>query len=55
MTAARLNMTEAAARAAVYRLRRRYRELLKDEIAQTVSQEDQVEEEIRHLLSALSG
>jgi DNA-directed RNA polymerase specialized sigma24 family protein len=55
VTAARLDMTEAAVKAAVYRLRRRYRELLKDEIAQTVSQEDQVEEEIRHLLGALSG
>jgi hypothetical protein len=41
--------------AAAYGLRRPYRELLKDEIVQTVSQEDQVEEEIHHLLGALSG
>ncbi len=35
--AARLNMTEAAVKVAAHRLRRRYRELLRDEIAQTVA------------------
>lgn len=52
--AEQLNMTEAAIKAAVYRLRRRYRILLKDEIARTVSTDTQVEEEIHFLFSALS-
>lgn len=54
-TAAQLNMSEAAVKAAVYRLRKRYRALLKDEIARTVATENQVEEEIHFLFAALSG
>ena len=52
--AAELKMTEGAVKVAVHRLRRRYRELLRDEIAQTVATEDQIDEEIRHLFSALA-
>lgn len=48
----RLNLTEAAVKMAVHRLRGRYREILQSEIAQTVSSADEVEEEIRHLFSA---
>jgi RNA polymerase sigma-70 factor (ECF subfamily) len=40
---------------AVHRLRQRYRELLRDEIAQTVSGPAEVEEELRHLFSVLAG
>lgn len=50
--AARLNLTEAAVKMAVQRLRARYREILRAEIAHTVSTPDEVEEEIRHLFSA---
>jgi RNA polymerase sigma-70 factor (ECF subfamily) len=53
-TAAKLGMTEGAVKVAVHRLRRRYRELLRDEIAQTVASEDEVDEEIRHLFDALA-
>ncbi len=49
--AARLNLTEAAVKMAVQRLRARYRELLREEIANTVSSSEQIEEEIRHLFS----
>jgi RNA polymerase sigma factor (sigma-70 family) len=49
--AARLNLTEAAVKMAVQRLRARYRELLRSEITETVASEDEVEEEIRHLFS----
>jgi len=49
--AARLNLTEAAVKMAVHRLRGRYREILQAEIAETVSSPEQVEEEIRHLFS----
>lgn len=52
--ASKLNMTEGAVKVAVHRLRRRYRELVRDEIAQTVTAEAQIDEEIRDLFAALS-
>jgi RNA polymerase sigma-70 factor (ECF subfamily) len=48
-----LNTTEGALKTAVHRLRRRYREILRDEIAQTVVHPDEVREEIRYLVSVL--
>ncbi len=53
--AAGLAMTEGAARVAVHRLRRRYRELLREEIGQTLSDPAQAEEEMRALFSAFAG
>ena len=53
--AADLGMTEAAVKMAVHRLRRKYRRLLRAEIAQTVSSPEQVDDEIRHLFDALEG
>ncbi len=53
--AAGLAMTEGAVRVAVHRLRRRYRELLREEIGQTLADPAQVEEEIRALFSAFAG
>ena len=47
--AARRGMTEAAVKMAVQRMRSRYRELLREEIAKTVASPDEVEDEIRHL------
>ena len=52
--AAKLKMTEGAVKVSVHRLRRRYRELLRDEIAQTVTTEDEIDEEIRDLFAALT-
>ncbi len=52
--AARLGMTEGAVKVAVHRLRDKYRQLIRAEIAQTVSTPDQVEEEIRALFAALA-
>jgi RNA polymerase sigma factor (sigma-70 family) len=52
--AQRLAMTEGAIRVAVHRLRHRYGELLRNEIAQTVSNPEEIDEEMRCLLSALS-
>jgi RNA polymerase sigma factor (sigma-70 family) len=52
--AVKLGMTEGAVKVAVHRLRRRYRELVRDEIAQTVTTEAQIDEEIRDLFAALS-
>jgi RNA polymerase sigma-70 factor (ECF subfamily) len=49
------NMTEGAVKTAVHRLRRRYRDLLREEIAHTVSEPDQVDEELRELFAAMQG
>ena len=50
---AKLNMSEVAARKAASRLRRRYRELLREEIAQTVSGPDEVDDEICNLFATM--
>ena len=52
--AAELGTTEGAIQAAVYRLRRRYGALLREEIAATVARPGDVEEEIRDLFAALA-
>jgi RNA polymerase sigma-70 factor (ECF subfamily) len=52
---ARLGMSEGALRVAVHRMRHRYRDLLRAEIAETVSGPDEVEEELRHLFGVLAG
>lgn len=49
--ASRLNLTEAAVKMAVRRLRARYREILREEIGKTVVSVEEVEEEIRHLFA----
>lgn len=49
---ARLGLTESAVKSAAFRLRQRYRELIVDEVAQTVSNPADLEEELRHLLEA---
>lgn len=51
--ARRLNRTEAATRVLVSRMRRRWRELVRAVIADTVSEVEQVEEELQHLLAVL--
>lgn len=52
---ARLGMTEEAVKKAVQRLRRRYQETIRAEIAQTVSTATEVEEELRYLWTVLGG
>lgn len=53
--AARLAVSEASLKWAVHKLRQRYRELVREEIAHTVSNADEVDDEIRHLFSALAA
>lgn len=53
--AAELDMTEAAVKVAVHRLRRRYRQLLRNQIAQTVGSSAEIDEEIQQLFAVLSG
>jgi RNA polymerase sigma-70 factor (ECF subfamily) len=52
--AAKLNMTEGAVKVAVHRLRKRYQELLRDEIGQTVATEEEIDQELRDLFEVLS-
>ena len=52
-TATRLGMSEGAVKVAVHRLRRRFRDLVRDEIAQTVATPEDVDDELRHLWSAV--
>ena len=51
--AAELGASAGALRVAVHRMRRRYRDLLRAEIAETVSTPEDVDDEIRFLLSAV--
>jgi len=53
--AARLNLNEGAVRVAVHRLRLRYRDLVRAEIAETVATEDEVDAEVQHLFAALAS
>ena len=53
--AARLGMTPAAVGTAVFRMRRRYGELMREEIAETVSSPAEVEEEIAHLIRVVAA
>ena len=52
---AAIGLDEGAMRVAVHRLRKRYRELLRGEIAQTLADPAQVTEELRSLQEALRG
>jgi len=53
--AAQLGASEATARQAVHRVRKRFREVFREEITKTVAAPEEAEVEIRHLLAALSG
>jgi RNA polymerase sigma-70 factor (ECF subfamily) len=53
--AAELGVTEGVVKTKVHRLRKKYGELLRAEIAQTVESDSQVEEELRYLLSVLAA
>lgn len=52
--AAQLGTTEGAIKVAVHRLRQRYRELLRAEIADTVASAAEIDDEIRNLFAALA-
>ena len=48
-------MSEGAVKVAAHRLRQRYRELLREEIAHTVAGPDEIEPELRQRFAALGG
>jgi len=52
--AARLGLSEGAVKVAVHRLRHRFRDLVKAEIAHTLPTPDDIDDELRHLIAALA-
>ena len=52
--ARQLGLNEGAARVAVHRLRKRFREIYREEIAQTLAGDADLETEMRHLAAALA-
>jgi RNA polymerase sigma-70 factor (ECF subfamily) len=53
--AAQMGASENTVKSLVHRLRQRYRQLLRDEIAHTVAGPEEVDEELRHLFAVLAG
>jgi RNA polymerase sigma-70 factor (ECF subfamily) len=53
-SAALLGLTLPAVKSAIFKLRRRYADTMRAEIAQTVNSPEEVEDEIRYLLKALA-
>jgi len=49
-----LGLTEGAVKVAIHRLRKQFRELIKAEVAQTLDDPAQAQEELRYLVEALS-
>ena len=52
--AGHLNLTEGTVKVAVHRLRQRFRELLRAEVAHTVARPEDIDGELRHLISVAS-
>jgi len=50
----RLGLSETAVKVTVHRLRQRYRELLREEVAHTVTRAEELEAEMRYLLEVVS-
>jgi RNA polymerase sigma-70 factor (ECF subfamily) len=51
----RLGMSEQGVKSAVHRLRRTFRELIREEIAHTVATRSEIEEELRYLIRLMTG
>jgi RNA polymerase sigma-70 factor (ECF subfamily) len=54
-TSARLGMSSGALKVAIHRLRRRFRELVRAEVAATLHEPADLDDEMRHLVEALAG
>jgi RNA polymerase sigma-70 factor (ECF subfamily) len=50
-----MNTSEGALKVAIHRLRKRYRDLFRQEIADTVADPAEVESELRHLAAVLTS
>ena len=53
--ASRIGMSEGAVKVAIHRLRKRFREVIRHEVAQTLHDQSELDAEIQHLIKALSG
>ena len=53
--AVEMGTTEGALKVSIHRMRKRYRELFRSQIAATVAKSAEVEQELRFLAAALSG
>jgi RNA polymerase sigma factor (sigma-70 family) len=53
-TAQRLDMSESAVKVAVHRLRQRFRVVFREAIGETVDKAEQIDDETRHVIEALS-
>lgn len=53
--AAETGMTEGAVKVTVHRMRRRFRDLLRAEVAETVEDPGEIDDEVRHLMAVLGG
>ena len=51
---ARLGLSETAVKVAVHRLRQRYRELLREQVAHTVTRPEEIEDEMQYLFEVVS-
>ena len=52
--AGELGLSEGALRVAVHRLRRQFASVLRDTVAETVERDEDVDDELRHLLHVIS-
>jgi len=52
-TASDMGTSEGAVKVAVHRLRRRFRDLVRDEIAQTLSSPEEIDDELQHLFASV--
>lgn len=52
--AAKLGVSEGTVKSAVHRMRQRYRQLLRDEIANTIAESSEIDAELRHLFTVLA-
>ncbi|MBX7211280.1 MAG: sigma-70 family RNA polymerase sigma factor [Verrucomicrobiaceae bacterium] len=52
---AELNMSAGAVGVAIHRMRKRYGELLREEVAHTVAEPDQIDSELQQLLAIVAG
>ena len=55
VAARELGISETAVKVAIHRMRVRFRELIRKEVAETVSQPSEVAEELRHLMAVVSA
>jgi RNA polymerase sigma-70 factor (ECF subfamily) len=53
--AARLRLSDSAVKSAIHRLRQRHHQLVREEIAQTVADPAELNDEIQHLLGVVAG